>query len=81
MDKTAQRILRGISTTGLCRCGGMDADNIEMEVNNWEKNRWRRDIDSKTTLVLYRSKRNMGDGVYTAMNMVRSCYFNVEPIP
>ena len=62
MDKTAQRILRGIGTTGLCRCGGMDADNIEMEVNNWEKNRWRRDIDSKTTLVLYRSKRNMGDG-------------------
>ena len=62
----------------------MDADDIEREVNNWEKNRWRRDIQSKTTLELYRSNRNinMGDGgVYTAMNMVRSCCFNVEPRP
>ena len=39
MGKTAQRIFRGIGT-GLCRCGGMDANDIEREVNNWEKNRW-----------------------------------------
>ena len=30
-----------------------------------ENNRWRRDIESKTTLELYRSKRNLGDeGIY-----------------
>ena len=60
MGKTAQRIFRRIGI-GLGRYGGMDADDIGMEVNNWEKNRWRRDMESKTTLELYRSKRNMGD--------------------
>ena len=40
---------------------GMDADDIGREVNNWEKNRWRRDIETNTTLELYRSKRNLGD--------------------
>ena len=29
---------------------------------------------------LYRSKRNMGIEVYTAMNLAQSCCFNVEPI-
>ena len=47
--------------------GRMDADDIGREVNNWENNRWRREsIESKTTLELYRSKRNMGDeGIYS----------------
>ena len=60
MGKTAQRIFRRI---GLCfsDVGRMDGDEILREVNNWENNRWRRDIESKTTLELYRSKRNMGD--------------------
>ena len=41
--------------------GGMDADDIK-----WEVNRWRSDIESKTTLELHRSKRNMGDeGIYS----------------
>ena len=32
----------------------------------WENNRWRRDIESKTMLELYRSKRNVGDeGIYS----------------
>ena len=31
-----------------------------------ENNRWRRDIESKTMLVLYRSKGNFGDeGIYS----------------
>ena len=71
MCKTAQRIFRLIGT-GLFRCGGgsrIDAVDIEMEVNNWEKNRWRRDIESKTMLELCRSMRNMGMRVYTAMNV------------
>ena len=49
MGKIAQRIFRGFGT-GLFRFWGMDADDIEKKVNNWEKNRWRRDIESKTTL-------------------------------
>ena len=44
----------------------MDTDNIGREVNKWENNRWRRDIESKTKLELYRSKRNLGDeGIYS----------------
>ena len=39
----------------------MDADDIGREVKNWETNRWRCDIESKTMLELYRSKRNMGE--------------------
>ena len=27
--------------------GGMDADDIRREVNNWENNRWRRDIKQR----------------------------------
>ena len=42
---------------------GMDSDDIGREVNNWEKNRWRRDKESKTTLELQRSNRNMEDEV------------------
>ena len=46
--------------------GRMDADDIVKEVNNWENNRWERDIESTTMLELYRSKRNMGDeGIYS----------------
>ena len=44
----------------------MDADDIGREVNNWENNRWRRDIESKAMLELYRSQRNIGDeGIYS----------------
>ena len=39
----------------------IDADDIGREVNNWENNTWKRDIESKTMLELYRSKRNMRD--------------------
>ena len=47
--------------------GEIDADDIGREVNNWEKNRWRRDIESKATLELYMGKRNMGDeGIYSS---------------
>ena len=41
--------------------GRMDADDIGNEVNNWENNRWRNDMESKTRQELYRSKRDMGD--------------------
>ena len=44
----------------------MDTDDIGREVNKWENNRWRKDIESKTTLELYRSKGNLGDeGIYS----------------
>ena len=59
----------------------MDIDDIGREVNKWENNRWRRDIESKTTLEVYRSKGNFGMGVCTALNMVQFCCFNVEQIP
>ena len=35
--------------------------DIGREVNKWENNRWRSDVESKTTLELYRSKGNVGD--------------------
>ena len=36
------------------------------KVNNWENNRWRRDIKIERKLELYRSKRNMADeGIYS----------------
>ena len=44
--------------------GRMDTDDmleLGRELSNWKNNRWRRDIESKRTLELYRSKRNMGD--------------------
>ena len=45
--------------------GGMSADDIGREVNKWDESRWRRDIEGKTTLELYKSKRNIGDeGIY-----------------
>ena len=46
--------------------GRMDTDDIGREVNKWENNRRRRDIESKTTLEFYRSKGNFGDeGMYS----------------
>ena len=60
---------------------GMDADDIGMEVNNWEKNRWRRYIESKTMLELYRSKRKMGDDGIYSNEYGSSCCFNVKQIP
>ena len=46
--------------------GRMDTDDIGREINKWENNGWRRDIESKTTLELYRSKGNFGDeGMYS----------------
>ena len=45
---------------------GRMEDYIGREVNKWENNRWRRDIESKTTLELYRSKGNFGEeGIYS----------------
>ena len=41
--------------------GRMDLGDIGREVNKWENNRWKRDVESKTTLELYRSKGNVGD--------------------
>ena len=44
----------------------MDSGGIGREVNKWENNRWRRDVESKTTLELYRSKENVGNkGIYS----------------
>ena len=44
----------------------MDSGDIGREVNKWENNRWRRDVESKTTQELYRSKGNVGDeGIYS----------------
>ena len=44
----------------------MDSGDIGREVNKWENNRWRSDVESKTTLELYRSKGNVGDeGIYS----------------
>ena len=46
--------------------GRMDAGDIGREVNNWENNRWRRDIESKITLEHNRTKRNIGgEGIYS----------------
>ena len=46
--------------------GKMDTEDIGREVNKWENNRCRRDIESKTTPELYRSKGNLGDeGIYS----------------
>ena len=43
----------------------MNLNYIGREVTNWEKNRWRMDIESKTTLELYMDKRSVGDeGIY-----------------
>ena len=44
--------------------GKMDTDDIGREVNKWENNRWRRHIESKTTLERYRSNRNFGDDIW-----------------
>ena len=72
MGKTAQKIFRGTGT-GLFRCVGMDADDIGREVKNWEKNRWRRVTESKTTQELYIGlKETWRMRVYTAMDMVQS---------
>ena len=44
----------------------MDSGDIGREVSKWENNRWRTDVESKTTLELYRSKGNVGDkGIYS----------------
>ena len=49
--------------------GRMDTDDIGREVNTWECNSWRRDIESKATLELYRSKGNLGcEGMYSNEN-------------
>ena len=64
--------------------GRMDTDDIGREVNKWENNRWRywrRDIESKATLEPGGIRETLGMRVYTAMNMVQSCCFNVEQIP
>ena len=46
--------------------GKMNTDEIGREVNRCENNTWRMDIESKTTLELYRSKGNFGDeGIYS----------------
>ena len=46
--------------------GRMDTDDTGRGVNKWKYNGWRRDIDSKTMLELYRSKENLGDeGIYS----------------
>ena len=36
-------------------------ESIVGRVNSWEGSRWRRDIESKATLDLYRNKRGIGD--------------------
>ena len=41
--------------------GRMDSGDIGREVNKWENNRWRRDVESIRMLELYRSKGNVGD--------------------
>ena len=44
----------------------MDSGDIGRDLNKWESNRWRRDVESKTTLELYRSKGNVLDeGIYS----------------
>ena len=46
---------------GVATCEEMSAGEVGGAVNGWEGDRWRREVESRSTLQLYRHKIGIGD--------------------
>ena len=72
----------GESEINLSHLKTMSGEEIGVVVTGWDRDRWRREVESKSTLQLYRNKIGMWDEeIYsTAMVLDQLSFSNVEQI-